>query len=105
MDARITQTGIEVSRKLAALAAERGMSAARLALLWIKDQPGVTAPIIGPRTMEQLEDFLPVMDLTLADSDRPLFDELVHPGNAVADFHNSNDWMKARIVDPPEKSA
>ena len=105
VDARITQTGIEVSRKLAALAAERGMSAARLALLWIKDQPGVTAPIIGPRTMQQLEDFLPVMDLTLADSDRPLFDELVHPGNAVADFHNSNDWMKARIVDPPEKSA
>jgi len=29
--------------------------------------------------------------------DIPLFDQLVHPGNAVADFHNSNDWMKARI--------
>ena len=84
------------------MAAERGMSAARLALLWIKDQPGVTAPIIGPRTMQQLEDFLPVLDMTLADADRPLFDALVHPGNAVADFHNSNDWMKARIVDPPE---
>ena len=28
----------------------------------------------------------------------PLFDELIHPGNTVADFHNSNDWMKARIM-------
>ena len=34
----------------------------------------------------------------LDDADRPLLDQLVHPGNAVADFHNSNDWMKARIV-------
>jgi hypothetical protein len=25
--------------------------------------------------------------------------ELVHPGNAVADFHNSNEWMKARILE------
>jgi hypothetical protein len=39
------------------------------------------------------------MDMTLADADRPLFDELVHAGNAVADFHNSNEWMKARIAD------
>jgi hypothetical protein len=37
--------------------------------------------------------------MTLDDADRPLFDELVHPGNAVADFHNSNPWMKARITD------
>ena len=81
------------------MAVERGMSAAQLALLWIKDQPAVTAPIIGPRTMEQLEDNLAVLDVALDDADRPLFDELVHPGNAVADFHNSNEWMKARITD------
>ena len=37
--------------------------------------------------------------MTLADADRPLFDELVHPGNAVAGFHNSNEWMKARILE------
>jgi hypothetical protein len=37
------------------------------------------------------------MDRSLDEADRPLFDELVQPGTAVADFHNSNDWMKARI--------
>ena len=81
------------------MARERGLSGAQLALLWVKDQPGVTAPIIGPRTMQHLESFLPVLDMHLAEADRPLFDALVHPGNAVADFHNSNDWMKARISD------
>jgi hypothetical protein len=44
-----------------------------------------------------LDEFIPVMEMHLADEDRPLFDALVHPGNAVADFHNSNDWMMARV--------
>lgn len=95
--ARITQRGIEVGRAVDKMAQERGLSASQLSLLWIKDQPGVTAPIIGPRTLAHLEDALAILDKTLNDADRPLFDELVHPGNAVADFHNSNDWMKARI--------
>jgi aryl-alcohol dehydrogenase-like predicted oxidoreductase len=96
---RISRKGREVACRVAEMAEERGLSGAQLALLWVKDQPGVTAPIIGPRTLAHLEAFLPVLDLQLADTDRPLFDELVHPGNAVADFHNSNDWMKARITD------
>jgi aryl-alcohol dehydrogenase-like predicted oxidoreductase len=70
-----------------------------MALLWVKYQPGVTAPIVGPRTLAHLEEFIPVLNLRLNDADRPLFDALVHPGNAVADFHNTNDWMKARITD------
>src|SRR5690606_41223611 len=80
------------------MARERGITITQLALLWCKDQPGITSPIIGPRTMEHLEDALPVGDMKLTDEDRILFDELVHPGTAVADFHNSNDWMKARIL-------
>ncbi|MFN2110651.1 MAG: aldo/keto reductase, partial [Anaerolineae bacterium] len=76
---------------------ERGMTITQFALLWCKDQPGVTSPIIGPRTMEHLEDALPVLEMALDPADVPLFDALVHPGNAVADFHNSNPWMKARI--------
>ncbi|MBI5303100.1 MAG: aldo/keto reductase [Chloroflexi bacterium] len=94
---RLSTLGRDVSARVGEIAQARGMSAAQLALLWVKDQPGVTAPIIGPRTLEHLESFLPVMEMALSDADRKLFDELVHPGNAVADFHNTSDWMKARI--------
>ena len=73
------------------------MTAAQLATLWCKDQPGVTSPIIGPRTMAHLDAALGVLEEKLTDEDRALFDELVHPGNVVSDFHNSNPWMKARI--------
>ncbi len=97
--ARISRRGLEVGKKVEGLAKARGMTAAQLALLWLKDQPGVTAPIIGPRTMEHLAQFIPVLEKKLDDADRPLFDALVHPGNAVADFHNTSDWMRARITD------
>ncbi len=96
---RITEKGLEVAQKVGAMAQERGLTTAQLALLWCKDQPGITAPIVGPRTMAHLDDALGIADKTLDEADRALFDALVHPGNAVADFHNSNDWMKARVVD------
>jgi aryl-alcohol dehydrogenase-like predicted oxidoreductase len=96
---RVTRRGLEVGQALGKMAAERGMTSAQLALLWVKDQPGVTAPIIGPRTLAHLVDLLAIADRTLDEADRPLFDALVHPGNAVVDFHNTNPWMKARILE------
>jgi 1-deoxyxylulose-5-phosphate synthase len=94
---RVTERGVEVAQRIGELARERGMTASQFALLWCKDQPGITAPILGPRTMTHLEDALAIADRHLEDADRMLLDELVHPGTAVADFHNSNEWMKARI--------
>lgn len=96
---RITQKALTVAEKLQTLAQERGMTITQLALLWCKDQPGITSPILGPRTMGHLEDALGIADKHLNEGDRAIFDDLVHPGTAVADFHNSNDWMKARIFD------
>jgi 1-deoxyxylulose-5-phosphate synthase len=94
---RISQQGVDIAQKVGEMARERDLTPAQLALLWCKDQPAVTSPIIGPRTMQHIEDFIPVLEKSLADEDRARFDELVHPGNAVADFHNSNEWMKARV--------
>ncbi len=88
-----------MAAKVGEMARKRDMTITQLALLWAKDQPGVTSIILGPRTMEHLEDALPLLAMSLDDADRPLFDELVPPGTAVSDFHNSNEWMKARIVD------
>jgi aryl-alcohol dehydrogenase-like predicted oxidoreductase len=96
--ARITDRARVVGAQVAGMAHERGLTGAQMALLWVKDQPGVTSPIIGPRTQEQAKEQIAVADMHLADADRALFDALVHPGTAVADFHNSNEWMKARIL-------
>ncbi len=94
---RISAKGVEVAGKVAEMAKARNLTTAQMALLWCMVQPGITSPIIGPRTLAHMQSFLPVMEETLSAEELQQFDELVHPGNAVADFHNSNPWMKARI--------
>lgn len=89
---RINQAGIEVGDRFVALANDAGIQPIQLAVLWVKDQLGVTAPIIGPRTLDHLEDLLPVADMRLTDDVRQACDELVPPGGMVANFHNSAGW-------------
>lgn len=96
---RVTRHGLAVAEKLSVLARERGITPTQLALLWVKDQPGVTAPIIGPRTLAQLHDALPVLNMSLSGEDRKCLDELVPPGSMVSNFHNTNPWMKMRLVE------
>ena len=59
---RVTPRGLDVGRAFTALARAHGRTPGQLALLWCKDQPGVTSPIVGPRTEEQLAELLPVLD-------------------------------------------
>ncbi len=94
---RVTPRGVEVGRHFVALAREHGIAPAQLGLLWLKDQPGVTAPLFGARTVEQLEHVLPVLDMELSAELQQACDALVPPGSAVANFHNSAAWMKMRI--------
>jgi aryl-alcohol dehydrogenase-like predicted oxidoreductase len=95
--ARVTARAIEVSSDFVALARDAGLSPAQLALLWVKDQPAVTAPLFGPRTVAQLEHILPVLEMTLSPELRAACDELVPPGSVAANFHNTAPWMKMQI--------
>ena len=74
------------------------LSPAQLAVVWCKDQPGITAPLIGPRTIEQVPEFLDIINTELDEETRKACDELVPPGSAAANFHNTADWMKGTII-------
>ncbi len=89
---RITQPGIDVGNRFVALANETGIPPIQLAVLWVKDQPGITAPIIGPRTLGHLEDLLPVGAMRLSEDVRIACDELSPPGGMKVNFHNSAGW-------------
>ena len=95
---RVTPRGVEVGNRFAALARAHGYDPAQLAVLWAKEQPGITAPIIGPRTLDQLRNLLPVLDMTLPDEVRAACDELAPPGSVAASFFNTAPWMKWRFV-------
>ncbi|GAA0396359.1 aldo/keto reductase [Microbispora corallina] len=62
---------------------EIGEEPANVALAWLLAQPAVTAPIIGPRTIEQLDGALAVPDLTLSDKALARLDE-IFPGYKTA---------------------
>ncbi|HEX6566874.1 MAG TPA: aldo/keto reductase [Chthoniobacterales bacterium] len=60
---RFIEAVFDVTEPLSALAKEKGVSLAQFALAWTIHQPGVTSPIIGPRTLEQLEDNLGALNV------------------------------------------
>jgi aryl-alcohol dehydrogenase-like predicted oxidoreductase len=74
------QRKLEAADALARLAEEAGMSLIELSLAFVLEHPAVTAPIIGPRTMEQLESQLPAVDRKLSDEVLDRIDEIVPPG-------------------------
>jgi aryl-alcohol dehydrogenase-like predicted oxidoreductase len=94
---RMNERALAVAAELGVLARQRDLTTSQLALLWAKDQAGVTAPIIGPRTLGQLDDALGVLELSLDDDARAACDVLVHPGNAVSDFYSTAFWMRAEV--------
>jgi aryl-alcohol dehydrogenase-like predicted oxidoreductase len=69
----------------------------QLAFLWCKEQPAITAPIVGPRTLQQLNDIIPAFDGTLTESDLKACDEINPPGGVIVNFHNTSGWMKTPI--------
>jgi aryl-alcohol dehydrogenase-like predicted oxidoreductase len=64
---RAIDRNFDVVEAAEAIAADRGATIPQVAIAWLLGVDGVTAPIIGPRTLEQLEDLLPAADLTLSD--------------------------------------
>jgi NDP-hexose 2,3-enoyl reductase len=61
------------------LCAEVGEEPSNVALAWLLARPGVTAPIVGPRTMEQLDGALRAVELTLSEETLTKLDELFPP--------------------------
>jgi aryl-alcohol dehydrogenase-like predicted oxidoreductase len=72
------------------LALEKGCTLAQFSLAWCVGQPGVTSPIIGPRTMEQLEDNLGALEVEITAEDGATIDELVPPGTMMAPFYEAD---------------
>jgi aryl-alcohol dehydrogenase-like predicted oxidoreductase len=74
------QRKLDAADALGALADEAGMSLVHLALAFVLRHPAITSPIIGPRTMEQLESQLGAVDVELDDALLDRIDEIVPPG-------------------------
>ncbi|MEZ6189693.1 MAG: aldo/keto reductase [Phycisphaerales bacterium] len=79
----------DIVEKLRELASAKGCSVSQLALAWCMHQPAVTSPIIGPRTMDQLNDNLAALNIELTDTDREAIDAISPPGRSVYPFYEA----------------
>jgi aryl-alcohol dehydrogenase-like predicted oxidoreductase len=79
----VNQRKLDAADQLARLAEEAGMSLVEMAIAFAINHPAVTAAIIGPRTMEQLESQLPAADVTLSENILDRIDEIVTPATNI----------------------
>jgi aryl-alcohol dehydrogenase-like predicted oxidoreductase len=77
------QRKLDLVEELLKVAADAGVSLTHLAHAFVLEHPAVTAPIIGPRTMEQLTDVLAGADVRLSGDVLDRIDELVPPGTNI----------------------
>jgi aryl-alcohol dehydrogenase-like predicted oxidoreductase len=71
---------LDVVEQLVPLAEKAGLPMTHLAMAFAIAHPGVTSAIIGPRTMEQLDDLLAGVEVTLDDEVLDRIDEIAPPG-------------------------
>ncbi|MEX0774149.1 MAG: aldo/keto reductase [Phycisphaeraceae bacterium] len=95
---RVNERAFDVVEKLVALAKDKGCTPSQLALAWVMHQPGITSPIIGPRNVEQLEDNLGALNVTVTDDDRKALDEVAPPGEMVVSYYNAEFGPHAHRV-------
>jgi aryl-alcohol dehydrogenase-like predicted oxidoreductase len=88
-DRRVTPAAFDVIEGVVALAEEKGCSPSQLALAWLAVQPGVTAPIIGPRTLDQALDNLGAASVTITEEDRARIDAFAPPLSATLRYYDA----------------
>lgn len=89
---------LEKVSALASLAVQAAMPLTHMAVSFTLSHPGVTAAIIGPRTMDQLEDILRGVDLELDDSLLDEIDKVVAPGENLNEADSG--WKPPSLTNP-----
>lgn len=84
-----TPAAFDVIEAVVAVARDKGCTPSQLALAWNAAQPGITAPIIGPRTLEQLTDNLGALAVQLTDADRARLDAVAPPWSATLRYYDA----------------
>jgi aryl-alcohol dehydrogenase-like predicted oxidoreductase len=80
----------DVIELVEAMSKEKGAKMDALALAWTLAHPAVTSPIIGPRTMEQLEGNLKALSVQITDEDKERIDAVIKPGTHVAEYYQAD---------------
>ena len=82
-DANYEDGDFDVVDAVRAVAAERGVPPARVALAWLLGRPGVTAPIVGATRVSHMDDAVAAVDLTLTEEERARLEAPYRPHRVI----------------------
>jgi aryl-alcohol dehydrogenase-like predicted oxidoreductase len=91
---------IDTVEQIIPVAEQAGLKMTHLAIAFAITHPGVTSAIIGPRTMEHLDDLIAGMDVTLTDDVLDQLDRIVGPGTDIGQLdmaYNPPDIQTASL--------
>ena len=95
---RCNDEAIGRAEALNPLAAEKGVSLAEYCLAWVLRQSGITSPITGPRTVDQLQSSLKALDIDFADEDYKRINEIAPQGSHVSNYWEGNVYSRLRAA-------
>ena len=74
-----SQSDFDVVDRVVDVASQKGVAAAQVAIAWLLRRPGVTAPIVGATKIEQLDQAVAALGVTLTESDMRRLEEPYRP--------------------------
>lgn len=89
MQTEFREESLLIAQKLKTHIQERGITLAQFATAWVLANQTISSVIAGPRTLEQMNDYYPALDIKITEQDEALIDSLIAPGHSST--HGYND--------------
>jgi aryl-alcohol dehydrogenase-like predicted oxidoreductase len=92
LDTEFHEDSLLIAQQVKTLAEARGITPGQLATAWVLANPIISSVIAGPRTLAQLEDYYPAVDVVISAQEEMFVDGLVTPGHASTAGYNDPNY-------------
>ncbi len=87
---RLKADALKAVDQLKPLVEAKGVGLSEFSTAWAMAQPGVTSPIVGPRTMEHMESYLKSLEVVITPEDEAAVDQIVPPGEHASAYYQAD---------------
>jgi aryl-alcohol dehydrogenase-like predicted oxidoreductase len=88
METEFREESLRIAQQLKEHSEARGVKLGQFATAWVLANRVISSVIAGPRTLQQLEDYYPALDVAITAEEEALVDSLVRPGHASTPGYN-----------------
>lgn len=92
MQAEFRQESLDIAQRLKQYCEQKGWQLGQMATAWVLANPIVSSVIAGPRTLAQMEDYYPAIELAIGAAEEALIDGMVTPGHPSTPGYNDPNY-------------